>query len=119
MLVSVATAAVLVCPDALGASRASGSSVQAVLAQCSSGHLSGDYTLVQLRQALHMMQSAVMQYTSCPDVVQAAILGAQHHGGSIGAISSGGSFLPTPVLAILGLLILGAGAFSVLALRRR
>jgi hypothetical protein len=119
MLMCLATAVLLTPGAALGGSRAVGASVQAISAQCPSGHLSGGYTLAQLQQALSVMPTEVRQYTSCPDVVQAAILRTQHHHGSTAAIGSTSSVFPTPLVAILVVLILGAGAFAVLALRRR
>jgi hypothetical protein len=118
-LLCVAAAVALTPVGALAASRPSRSPLQAISAQCPSGHLSGDYTLAQLQQALSVMPSTVRQYTSCPDVVQAAIFRTQHHRGSTATISTSSSFLPTPLVAILVVLILGAGGFGALALRRR
>lgn len=120
-LAMLACLAVIVLPatDALGASRASSQSVQAILEQCPSGQLSGHYTLAQLQQAQSIMPAYTRQYTSCPDVVQEAIIGTQHHRGNAAAIHPSGSFLPTPIIAVLLVLIVGAGALGCLELRRR
>lgn len=93
-----------------------------ILDECTSGHLSGSYTVSQLRHALAIMPASQRQYTSCVDVVQAALLSARHHGGRTPAPASsgsGGSFLPTPVIIILVVLIVVALGFGAMALRRR
>ncbi len=99
--------------------QAATSPVQAIFNQCASGHLSGNYTVEQLQQALSVMPAAVSQYTSCPDVVQSAIIRTRHDGGPDAAIRSSGAFLPLPVIAILAALIATAGVLGVMALRRR
>ncbi len=95
------------------------SPVQEIFDQCAGGHLSGNYTVEQLQQALSVMPAAVSQYTSCPDVVQSAILRTRHHRGADTAAQSGGAFLPPPVIAILAALITTAGVLGVMAVRRR
>jgi hypothetical protein len=119
-------AAVFMCATAmalgswgLGSARAAGSPAQAILDQCTSGYLSPGYTVAQLEQAMTIMPPSTMQYTSCPDVVQAALTRAQHHQGRAANISSEGSFLPVPVIAIVMALLLGAASFGVVAFRRR
>ncbi|HWE10304.1 MAG TPA: hypothetical protein VG325_13200 [Solirubrobacteraceae bacterium] len=119
MIVCLAALAGVKPPGALAASSAPGSAVRAIFAQCASGRLSGGYTSAQLRQALNSMSATVRQYTSCPDVVQAAIFRSQHHRGSVAAITSTGQFVPTPVVAVLGVLIVGAGGLGILAFLRR
>lgn len=90
-----------------------------ILTECTTGHLSGHYSLAQLRHALKIMPGSLRQYTSCPDVIQNAIVTAQHPRSGAPGTSSGGSFLPTPVLIVLIVLVLAALTFGGLALRRR
>jgi hypothetical protein len=103
---------------ALGAVRTA-SPVQQIFDQCASGHLSGSYTVGQLQQALSVMPATVSQYTSCPDVVQTAIVDTRHHRGASGAIDAHGAFLPLPLVAIVAALVAAAGVLGVMALRRR
>ncbi len=81
--------------------------------------LTGRYTVSQLTHALNAMSPETKEYTSCPDVISRARLAA------IGGVftgpgtSSSGSFLPTPVIVILVLLVLAAVTFGAIAIRRR
>ena len=85
----------------------------------STGRLSHSYTLQELRHALAVMPASVKQYTSCYDVITQGILTVRS-GKKTGPTSgSGGSFLPTPVIIILVVLILAAVTFGALAVRRR
>jgi hypothetical protein len=88
----------------------------------SNGRLTHSYTLGQLKHALAIMPASVKQYTDCFDVIQNGVVAAKGTGRSGGAPpgkSSGGSFLPTPVIVILVLLVLVAVTFGALAVRRR
>jgi hypothetical protein len=96
-----------------------GSAVRQIFAQCTSGHLSGDYTVGQLQQALSVMPASVSQYTSCPDVVQTALIQTRHHLGTPAAVHSPRAFVPAPVIAVLAVLLGSAGVLGVMALRRR
>jgi hypothetical protein len=83
--------------------------------------LTQTYTAAQLRTALNTMPADVKEYTDCYDVIQRALLADI---GGIKADSSGGggggsSFLPTPLLIVLGVLVVAAGVFAVIAYRRR
>jgi hypothetical protein len=84
------------------------------------GQLTGHYTVAQLRSALATMPVDVKEYTNCGDVIQRALLarlGAlRGHGGSG---QGGGSFLPTPLIVVLALLVVGGAGFGVYAMRRR
>lgn len=103
-----------------GAPAALGAGGNAIINDCqSTGKLSHSYTLAELRHALAVMPASVKQYTSCYDVISQGILTVRSgkQTGSTGG--SGGSFLPTPVIIILVVLILGAVTFGALALRRR
>jgi hypothetical protein len=87
------------------------------------GALTQTYTAAELRQALQTMSPTVKEYTSCSDVLQAALLkqvgGGGGSVGSAGHSGSGGSFLPTPLIVILVLLALAGVTFGALAIRRR
>ena len=79
------------------------------------------YTPQQLQQGLNTMPADIKEYTDCYGVLQnqlLAELGAGHvH--SVPTAGSGGSFLPTPLLVVLGVLVLAAAGFGVVAVRRR
>ena len=119
VLVCIAVSSVVVPGVALGAVRSAGSPVQQIFNQCASGHLSGTHTVGELQQALSVMPATVSQYTSCPDVVQTAIVDTQRHQGADGTIHASSAFLPLPVIAVLAALIGTAGVLGVMALRRR
>jgi len=99
------------------------SSSNPVIADCLShpGGLTGNYTVKQLQQALQVMPAEVKEYTNCSDVINRALLAAVGKpGGHSGGTGGGsGSFLPTPVIIILVVLILGAVTFGAMAVRRR
>jgi hypothetical protein len=113
---AVALASATVAGPALGAGNE-------IINDCQShGRLTHPYTVAELRHALAVMPATVKQYTSCFDVVQGALVSARKNHGKIpvtGTNSSGSSFLPTPVIIILVVLILGAVTFGALAIRRR
>ena len=104
---------------AIGGVRPTGAAVQQILGQCASGHLSGNFTVGQLQQALSVMPASASQYTSCPDVVQTAIVDSQRHRGAGPGAHSAGTFLPAPVIAILAVLVGGAAVLGVMAVRKR
>jgi hypothetical protein len=67
------------------------------------------------------MPTPMKEYTNCSDVIQRAIIAqiGSTNGSSTTSGSSGGSFLPTPVIIILIALALAAGGYAVMAVRRR
>ena len=82
--------------------------------------LTHKYSVAQLRSALATMPADVKEYTNCGDVIQQALLaelGSLHGRGGPG--QGGGSFLPTPLIVVLGLLVVGGVAFAAFATRRR
>lgn len=82
--------------------------------------LTGHYTVAQLQYALHHMPQETQEYTNCPDVINRAVLAAAHPLRPAQPVEgSSGSFLPTPVLVILVVLMLIAGGFALVAVRRR
>ena len=91
----------------------------AILAECSSGALAGHFTVQQLESALATMPASTKQYSSCPDVIQAALSHAQRHRGVAFATGSDSSFLPTPLIVILGVVALLIIALGAVAVRRR
>jgi hypothetical protein len=105
----------------LAAAPASAKLTQAVQDCNAHGQLTQAYSEGQLRSALNTMPSDVKEYTDCYDVIQRALLA------DIGKIKSGGgggggggsSFLPTPLLIVLGVLVVAAGVFAVIARRQR
>jgi hypothetical protein len=112
-VIAVAAASI---PAALAASTAG----NAVLADCNShGVLTHNYSLPQLRHALAIMPASFKEYGNCQDAITSAIskVKAGHQIAPNGG--SGGSFLPTPVIVILVVLILAAVTFGALAVRRR
>jgi hypothetical protein len=118
-LVCVTAVAAGAPPGALGAAEVTGSAVQHIFAQCASGHLSGNYTVGELQQALSVMPATVSQYTSCPDVVQTAIVRTQRHQGADATAGSHTAFLPLPIVAILAALVGTTAVLGLMALRRR
>ncbi|MGI8506747.1 MAG: hypothetical protein ACR2MK_08090 [Solirubrobacteraceae bacterium] len=88
------------------------------------GGMTGSYTVQQLRHALQVMPAETKEYTSCPDVINRALLstiGGEHGRHAAGTTSGGGSgsVLPTPVIIILVVLGLAAVTLAAVAVRRR
>jgi hypothetical protein len=93
----------------------------APVADCNAhAQLTHQYSVAQLRSALATMPADIKEYTNCGDVIQRALLAElgrlRGHGGSG---QGGGSFLPTPLIVVLALLVLGGAGFAVYATRRR
>jgi hypothetical protein len=116
-----AAAAVLVV--ALLAAAPASARLSKAVADCNAHtRLTHTYTAAQLRTALNTMPADVKEYTNCYDVIQRALLaqiGSTKVDGGGGDGGGGSSFLPTPLLIVLGVLVVGAGAFAVVARRRR
>jgi hypothetical protein len=94
-----------------------------VVSDCSAhSKLTHQYSLQQLQGALTTMPPDIREYTNCVDVIQRQLhieLGAVHPGAAGASKGSGGSFLPTPVIVVLAVLVVGAAGFAGLAVRRR
>jgi len=92
------------------------------VADCNAhSRLTAQYTATQLRGALATMPADVKEYTDCYDVIQRVLLadlGGTHVNGA-GSGGSGGSFLPVPVLIVLGVLVVTAAGYGIAAARRR
>jgi hypothetical protein len=115
-------AAVAVLAVGLVAAAPAAAKLSGAVADCNTHtRLTQTYTAAQLRTALNTMPADVKEYTDCYDVIQRALL-ADIGGIKAGGSSSGGggsSFLPTPLLIVLGVLVVAAGVFAVIAYRRR
>lgn len=102
---------------------ASSSSGAAAIADCRAhGRLTASYTVAELQNALATMPVDVKQYSDCYDVIQNALQQAIKNGGHSGSGSSGGSggsFLPTWLIVVIVLLVLGGITYAALAIRRR
>jgi hypothetical protein len=82
--------------------------------------LTRHYTVAQLRTALATMPVDVKEYTNCGDVIQRALLAEVGTlRGKGGSGSGGGSFLPTWLIVVLALLVVGGAVFGVYAWRQR
>jgi hypothetical protein len=82
--------------------------------------LTRHYSASELRVALALMPPDITEYTDCYDVIERQLLseiGSQRLTDAGG--TSGGSFLPTPVLVAIIVLALGAAILGVVALGRR
>lgn len=81
--------------------------------------LQGHYSVAALRHALQVIPPASQEYTSCPDVINRALLAALRIKQNPGGGGGSGSFLPVPVLIVLALLVVAAAGFGAMALRNR
>jgi hypothetical protein len=119
LLALAATVAVLCAAAGAWAASASGP-----VADCNAhGQLTQHYSPAQLRNGLATMPADIKEYTDCYDVLQRALLTelgqSPAAAGKPASSSSGGSFLPTPVIVVLVALILAAVTFGAIAVRRR
>jgi hypothetical protein len=117
--VAVACAVAALALTSLGAGSALAAGGNAILTDCQAhGQLTQSYTLTELRHALAIMPASVKQYSNCYDVIFQGI--ATVRGGkATGTKGGGGSFLPTPVIIVLVVLILAGVTFGALAVRQR
>ncbi len=112
--------AALGCSLALaGPALGAGSAAQA-LADCNAhDRLTQQYPTATLRSALATMPAEVKEYTDCYDVIQRQLLSQEGQLKGSGSGGSGGSLLPTWVIVVLAVLIVGGAGFGTVALRRR
>jgi hypothetical protein len=98
---------------------AAAAGVSAPAADClAHGQLTHSYSTAQLQHALATLPAAVSEYSNCSAVLQQALEAriGKLHGGSG---SGGDSFLPTWLVIVLIVLVLGGVAFAAAAVRRR
>ncbi len=115
----VALTVLLCAVGCLAAGSATAAGLSAPVADCDThGQLTRSYSAAQLRSALATMPADVNEYTNCHDVIQRALLAKLGKLGDAGG-SGGGSFLPTWLLVVLILLVLGGAALGAVALRNR
>jgi hypothetical protein len=118
---AVIAAVVVLAVGVFGAASASARVSKAVVDCNTNTRLTHTYTEAQLRAALNTMPADIKEYTNCYDVIQRALLaeiGGIKAGGGGGDGGGGSSFLPTPLLVVLGVLVVAAGTFTVIAHRR-
>lgn len=107
---------------ASSASAAAATGTQAIVDCNAHGKLTSSYSIAALRNALATMPADVKEYTNCSDVIQRALLGqlaGRHIAPASGSGHGSGSFLPTWLIVVLALLVLGAVAAGALSARRR
>jgi hypothetical protein len=82
------------------------------------GRLTQSYSAAELRSALAGMPAYIREYSGCANVLQQALLAkiGKLNGGDS---SGGGSFLPTWLIVVLAVLVLGGVGFGVVAIRNR
>ncbi len=108
--------ALAVAPGALAASP--------VISDCNAnGRLTRHYSVSQLQTALSTMPADVKEYTDCYDVIQRTLLseasGSHLANPGSSQASTGGSFLPTPVIVVLVLVVLAGATLGAFVVRRR
>ncbi|MBV9421935.1 MAG: hypothetical protein JOZ98_03415 [Solirubrobacterales bacterium] len=113
-----------VCAGGFGLLPAAGASAAqpSPVADCNAHlRLTRSYTPQELQQGLNTMPADIKEYTDCYGVLQNQLLAevGSGHVHSASATGSGGSFLPTPLLVVLGVLVVAAAGFGVVAVRRR
>jgi hypothetical protein len=115
LLVSLCLAGLTLAPPAAAAG------LSPPVADCyAHGTLTHHYPAAELSQALATMPADIAEYSPCRDVLQRALYaGLGKLGGGSGGSGGGGSFLPTWLLVVLALLVLGGAAFGVIAMRNR
>ena len=121
------TAIALACTCVLGlvlagtlAQPAAAAGLSPPVADCyAHGTLTHHYSAAELSQALATMPADIAEYSNCHDVLEHALLADLGKLGGPGGSGGGGSFLPTWLLVVLALLVLGGAAFALLALRNR
>jgi len=97
-------------------------SANPVIVDCQDhGKLDGHYSATELRAALSTLPADIQEYSDCHDVIQSQLLAQlSGRGGSGGSDpGSGGSFLPTPLIVVLVVLVVGGATFGAVAIRRR
>ena len=117
--VALLVAAAAASAGALGATPAAAAGISPAAADClKHGQLTKDYSVPELQHALATLPASVSEYSNCSAVLTQALdskIGKVHGGKG----SGGGSFLPTWLLVVLIVLVLGGAALVGVAFRRR
>ena len=118
------TVTVVLCLAGVSVPATAGAASSPVVADCTThGHLTQHYTASELHAALTGLPTDVQEYTNCYALIQHALLaqvsGSRPATGDTSQGSSGGSFLPLPVIVVLAVLVASAAGFGVYSLRRR
>ena len=99
---------------------AAATGVSAPVADCyAHGMLTHHYSAAELSKALATMPADIAEYSNCHDVLEHAMLADLGKLGGGGGSGGGGSFMPTWLLVVLALLVLGGASFGAVALRNR
>lgn len=118
LLLIAVTSALSVCGGMLVAGPATAAGLTAPVADCVKNQaLTHNYSASELRNALATMPADLSEYSNCYAIIQHALeekIGNLHGGSG----SGGGSFLPTWLLILLIVLVLGGAGFAGVAIRR-
>jgi hypothetical protein len=121
-ITAVCTALALLAPGLAVASSGPSSSAAAAIVDCQAHNkLTRSYTTSALENALATLPATVREYSDCVDAIHTQLLSQSgtRTGKDSGSGGSGGSFLPTPVIIVLVILVLAAVTFGALEVRRR
>jgi hypothetical protein len=92
----------------------------AAVADCEKhGQLTRSYSASELKSALASIPADINEYSNCHDVINRALLAKLGKLNGSGLSGGGGSFLPTWLLVVVGLLVAGGVGFGVVAVRNR
>ncbi len=105
----------------LSAAPASAAGLAPPVADCyAHTRLTHNYTVSELRTGLSTMPAYIKEYSDCSNVLQQALLAKIGRLNGVGSSSSGGgSFLPTWLIIVLAVLVVGGVAYGAVALRNR
>jgi hypothetical protein len=118
LLLIAVVSALCTCAGALVAGPATAAGLTPPVADCVKNQaLTQNYPASELRNALATMPADLSEYSNCYAIIQHA-LEAKIGKLSLGSGSGGGSFLPTWLLILLIVLVLGGAGFAGVAIRR-
>jgi hypothetical protein len=81
--------------------------------------LTQDYTVAELREGLSKRPAYQREYSDCANILQQALLQKINHLKGGDSSGGGGSFLPTWLIVVLAVLVVGGVGLGVVALRNR
>ncbi len=120
-LAVIAMLGVLAVCAALVAGPARAAGLSPPVADCyANSRLTRSYTIQQLQNALNTIPIDIKEYSNCENVIQhQLLLQLSELKGTDSSGSGGGSFLPTWLIVVLALVVIGGVGFGVAAMRRR